>query len=213
MYSVGLTMPTQIVTRRPRLSKVIDAQSLAKKVDARRIPRPSGPGPRLASVWNASLWRLLRSFGAMKGWRGTRGADIGRCTAGLPVRGGGGPPSGPSGIGVAAAPGDAPAVASTSAMTIDVRRAMAFSPRHLGTASACGRRVGAVARAGRIPAGARLRQCDRPARSRNPAVAHRAPGPLRQRLVRLSPVALQRDDAEVEVRARVVLGRRDQPVL
>ena len=84
MTRVGRRRPTQTVMIRPLVSKVIEPQSALWNVEARRMPRPSGPGPRLASVWKASLWRLLRSFGAMKGWRGTSGTEIGCWIAGDP---------------------------------------------------------------------------------------------------------------------------------
>src|SRR2546430_3042504 len=115
MTRVGRRRPTQTVTIRPLLSKVTEPQSALWNVEARRMPRPSGPGPRLASVWKASLWRLLRSFGAMKGWRGTSGTEIGCWIAGDPENAGGGLLLEPSGIGEAvAAAGIAPASARKS---------------------------------------------------------------------------------------------------
>src|SRR5207302_7142841 len=97
------------------VSNVIGPQWALWNVEARRMPRPSGPGPRLASVWKASLWRLLRSFGAMKGWRGTSGTEMGCWMAGDPENTGGGLLFEPSGIGIAvAAAAVAPASASKS---------------------------------------------------------------------------------------------------
>src|SRR2546421_42273 len=123
MTRVGRRRPTQTVTIRPLLSKVIEPQSALWNVEARRMPRPSGAGPRLAAVWKASLWRLLRSFGAMKGWRGTSGTEIGCWTAGDPENTGGGLLPEPSGIGVApAAVAVAPASASKSTNRLRSRR-------------------------------------------------------------------------------------------
>src|SRR5438270_11840857 len=123
MTRVGRRRPTQTVTIRPLLSNVIEPQSALWNVEARRMPRPSGPGPRLASVWKASLWRLLRSFGAMKGWRGTSGTEIGCWIAGDPEHTGGGLLLEPSGEGIAvAAAAVAPASASTSPNRLRPRR-------------------------------------------------------------------------------------------
>ncbi len=44
--SRGPSTPTQIVTIRPRLSKVTDAQSADLKVDVTAMSRPSGPAWR-----------------------------------------------------------------------------------------------------------------------------------------------------------------------
>src|SRR2546423_2098771 len=123
MTRVGRRRPTQTVTIRPLVSKVIEPQSALWNVEARRMPRPSGPGPRLASVWKASLWRLLRSFGAIKGWRGTSGTEIGCWIAGDTENNGGGLLLEPSGIGIAlAAVAVAPATASKSTNRLRSRR-------------------------------------------------------------------------------------------
>src|SRR5438105_576589 len=123
MTSVGRRRPTQTVTIRRLLSTVIEPQSALWNVEARRMPRPSGPGPRLASVWKASSWRLLRSFGAMNGWRGTSGTEIGCWMAGDPENKGGGLLLEPSGIGIAlAAVAVAPATASKSTNRLRSRR-------------------------------------------------------------------------------------------
>jgi hypothetical protein len=50
------------------LSKVIDAHSSSPShVERTPIALPSGPRPEYASVMYASLWMLLRPFGAMNG--------------------------------------------------------------------------------------------------------------------------------------------------
>ena len=49
--SVGRRTPTQTVTMRPRESKVTEPQSAVFSVEVWRMPLPSGPRPRPASVW------------------------------------------------------------------------------------------------------------------------------------------------------------------
>src|SRR3954470_11585799 len=99
----GPWSPTQTTTIRPRLSKVTDAQSAAWKADTRLTPLPSGPGPVLVSVWNASTCSSERSFGAMNGWRGGWRANTGCWVAAWPTKAGESFASGPWGIGLAAA--------------------------------------------------------------------------------------------------------------
>ena len=104
-----------MVTIRPRLSKVTDAQSACWKVEVLCICRPSGPGVELVSVWKPSTCRLLRSFGAMNGWAGGTGAATGFCAAAWPMKAGEESASGPSGIGSASAAGAKQATAAATA--------------------------------------------------------------------------------------------------
>jgi hypothetical protein len=51
MRSRGPSSPTQIVTMRPRLSKVCDPHSALWKLETRCMLRPSGPDQLFVSDW------------------------------------------------------------------------------------------------------------------------------------------------------------------